>query len=590
MKLPHCGGFHRQTHRASRNHGWVNSPSALKLALIAAVSVVPAISSSRASTEEVEEYPHGTLELDCSECHTTEGWRPLREPVDFDHSASGFPLLPSHQEVPCTSCHRDLDFPRVPTACADCHADPHRGELGFGCESCHIPAGWDNRRPAWDRHSGTLFPLTGVHASLDCAACHQPLPPFEYANTPIDCYACHSEDYANTTRPDHVRANFPKECEACHTPLGWTAVRFDLGGDFDHEAIFPLTGAHRSLDCSDCHQNGFAGTPTDCFSCHQSDYEQTRDPDHVAAGFPTDCEVCHDTRSWEGADLDHDQFFRLTGAHRSLDCEDCHADRYAGTPTGCYACHLNDYEATTDPDHVAAGFAKACRSCHDTRSWQGAILNHDEFFRLTGGHRGLDCQACHSGGFKGTPTHCYACHKSEYNNTKDPDHSAAGFPRSCESCHNTRSWQGADFDHDLVFRLTGAHRGLDCDACHSNGFKGTPTDCYACHESEYRSARDPDHAGTGFPTDCEICHGTARWDGADFSQHDGQYFPIYSGRHRGEWDTCADCHTNPSRFSAFECIECHEHNKNDTDDKHDNVTGYVYSSAACYECHPTGNS
>jgi len=419
--------------------------------------------------------------------------------------------------VPCISCHEILDFPLVATACADCHADPHVGELGFGCESCHVPAGWDNRREMFEVHGATLFPLVGVHATVDCAGCHRETAPFEYALTPVECFACHASDYASTTRPDHGRVGFPTECDLCHTPTGWNFAVFDGGAGFEHDSFFPLTGSHRGLDCSACHADGFFGTPTDCYACHRADYDSTSDPNHAAAGFPTDCEACHGTGSWEGA-----------------------------------------------------------------------TTNHDEFFRLTGAHRGLDCEACHAEGFLGTPTDCYSCHRSDYEGTRDPNHAAAGFPTDCESCHGTNTWKGAAVNHDQFFRLTGAHRTLDCDACHANGFAGTPTDCYSCHRADYDGTRDPNHQAAGFPTDCELCHTTNNWDGAEFTEHDSLYFPIFSGRHRNEWDSCSECHVSASNFSVFECINCHEHQCSDMNDKHKDVGGYSCVSTACYSCHPTG--
>jgi hypothetical protein len=68
------------------------------------------------------------------------------------------------------------------------------------------------------------------------------------------------------------------------------------------------------------------------------------------------------------------------------------------------------------------------------------------------------------------------------------------------------------------------------------------------------------------------------------------YFPIYSGKHKNEWDQCNECHTNPSNYAVFTCIECHEHNnQNDVDNDHNGVNDYVYESSACLSCHPDGN-
>ena len=84
--------------------------------------------------------PHGTLDLDCAECHTPERWTPvLRTPI-FRHESTGFLLQGSHSQVACGSCHRSLVFSRVGTACVDCHQDAHRGELGHGVRELSLAA------------------------------------------------------------------------------------------------------------------------------------------------------------------------------------------------------------------------------------------------------------------------------------------------------------------------------------------------------------------------------------------------------------------------------------------------------------------
>ena len=45
---------------------------------------------------------------------------------------------------------------------------------------------------------------------------------------------------------------------------------------------------------------------------------------------------------------------------------------------------------------------------------------------------------------------------------------------------------------------------------------------------------DPDHTAAGFSTDCATCHSETAWEPSTFD-HDGLYFPIYSGEHDGEW-------------------------------------------------------
>ncbi|HPG07008.1 MAG TPA: hypothetical protein PKY06_08690, partial [Saprospiraceae bacterium] len=141
------------------------------------------------------------------------------------------------------------------------------------------------------------------------------------------------------------------------------------------------------------------------------------------------------------------------------------------------------------------------------------------------------------------------------------------------------AWQPATFDHNKTdFPLTGAHTSVACAQCHTNGYAGTPTACVSCHQDDYNSTTDPNHKSANFPSDCTACHTTNAWTPASFN-HDGQYFPIYSGKHRNVWDACSECHTNQNNYAVFDCIHCHRR------DHHQDR-----GSAGCYECHPRGKA
>jgi len=243
----------------------------------------------------------------------------------------------------------------------------------------------------------------------------------------------------------------------------------------------------------------------------------------------------------------------------------------------------------TDPDHVENNFGQDCTQCHSTSGWTPVSFDHSQTqFPLTGAHLVLTCIQCHAQGYSGTPTDCWSCHQDDFNNVEDPDHVAGNYNHDCTQCHTTNGWTPASFDHNQTqFPLTGAHVVLACIACHASGYSNTPTACFACHEDDYNNTTDPDHQAAGFPTACEQCHNTSNWEQTTWD-HDNLYFPIYSGRHQGEWNICADCHVDPNNYEVFECIFCHEHNQLDTDEHHIGVPGYVYASTACYSCHPDG--
>ena len=392
----------------------------------------------------------------------------------------------------------------------------------------------------------------------------------------------------DSTKSPHGPLRLP--CAECHSSDGWRPAR--IASDFDHARLgFPLTGAHVQADCVSCHkQLSFKGTPSQCAACHA-------DPHRAELG--KSCGSCHTSRSFVDRSLlvsAHQlTAFPLTGAHLAADCESCHQPgvqgklSFLGQPTDCVACHQPTFVATRNPDHVAGGFPTHCIECHNTTTWLASTFNHQATrFPLTGAHLAVACNVCHADKvYMEKSTACASCHQADYNTTTDPSHTAAQLPSDCSQCHTTASWSGGTFNHSTTkFALTGAHIPLDCNSCHGDGvYAGKGTTCVTCHLNDYNATNNPGHQGAGFPTGCATCHTTATWAGATFN-HDGPYFPIYSGTHAGRWSTCTQCHTNPSNYAVFDCLSCHQ--KTETDSHHTQVTNYQYLSTACYACHRNG--
>ncbi len=519
--------------------------------------------------------------LDCSVCHTTATWAG----ASFDHSKTRFPLTGAHKPLQCSQCHTGGQFSATSTNCDACHladfkktTNPNHVSAGFplDCSMCHSTTSWAGA--AFD-HSKTKFPLTGAHTSLQCAQCHTG---GSFAAIPANCDSCHLPDFKKTTNPNHVSAGFPLDCSLCHSTTSWA------GAVFDHSKTrFPLTGAHTALQCQQCHTGGnFAATPTNCDACHLADFKKTTNPNHVSAGFPLDCSVCHNTASWAGASFDHSKTkFPLTGAHTTLQCVLCHTGgNFAATQTNCDACHLPDYNKTTNPNHVSAGFPKDCSVCHNTISWAGATFDHSKTkFPLTGAHTNLQCSQCHtSGSFAATPTNCDACHINDYNKTTNPSHVAAGFPKDCSICHTTATWANAKFDHGALsgFPLTGAHTTLQCSQCHTgNSFSTAPRTCDGCHLANYKGTTNPNHTLAGFPLDCSVCHSTTSWAGATFD-HSKTKFPL-TGAHISL--QCNQCHTSGS-FAATptNCDACHLADYNKTTNPSHTAAGFPLDCSICH--------
>ncbi|MBI4285321.1 MAG: hypothetical protein HY670_05415, partial [Chloroflexi bacterium] len=110
------------------------------------------------SCHQKDDRHKGTFGQDCARCHSTTGW----PGATMDHAIIGAPLMGTHANLPCSSCHGA----NVPIGsmqnCAACHQskDVHLGTLGRGCASCHNSTDW---KQATVDHSLTAFPLTGKH-------------------------------------------------------------------------------------------------------------------------------------------------------------------------------------------------------------------------------------------------------------------------------------------------------------------------------------------------------------------------------------------------------------------------------------------
>jgi len=295
----------------------------------------------------------GGFPMDCQLCHDSDSWNNS----SYNHNSTGFSLTGGHADLACAACHKNGVYTGLSSDCYFCHseeyektADPNHQAARFStdCIQCHDTNTWTSGQ---FNHDSTGYNLTGAHVSVSCSECHENN---IYKGTPRECSGCHTDDYNNTSKPDHSATGYSYDCAFCHDTNSWQ------NGSFSHTG-FDLTGAHADLDCTACHANGqYTGTPTSCFDCHHDDYYASQNPNHVAAGLSTDCRSCHDTSAWENGSFNHTATgYILTGAHTILDCNDCHVNNlYKGLPRECFACHEADFRNATDPDHT--GFPTDC--------------------------------------------------------------------------------------------------------------------------------------------------------------------------------------------------------------------------------------
>lgn len=454
----------------------------------------------------------------CKVCHTTNDWKE----ANFNHGLTTFPLTGAHIYVKCAQCHT-AGYTGTPTQCYACHqihyqntTNPNHQALALStdCETCHsTDEGW---KPAKFPQHNDYFPLTGRHLEIanDCAQCHNG----NYTTTSNECFGCHQNNYNQATNPNHTAAGISTNCESCHNTTSW------IPSTFDHSSTgFALTGSHLNIQCSSCHNGTTSSASPLCNSCHQDDYNTA--PNHLSQRYPTNCEMCHNTMLWTQTSFDHSSTaFPLTGAHITLSCSQCHSNGFSGTPTQCFACHQTHYQNTTNPNHQALSLSTNCETCHSTNpDWKPALYpkhntNPPGNPILTGYHSTLissnNCMGCHKGNYNTTPSNCYGCHQANWNGTTNPNHTAAGFPTTCQTCHNQNIWQGATFNHTWFPIYSGKHKNKwsTCTAeCHTNPTNFSVFSCITCHEHR-QSKMDDEHKNVAgyvyLSSACYSCHPT----------------------------------------------------------------------------------
>jgi|CXWL01.1.fsa_nt_gi hypothetical protein len=533
--------------------------------------------------------PHRTFSKDCSLCHVPKRWDIMRSDFRFDHfKETKYALNGMHATVSCLRCHNDRGSTAGVAArgCVACHVDLHKGAMGLSCTKCHNETSWKTQGRQGERmaeHSRTGFPLTGMHATLQCAGCHKGASVGDFRGLSRDCLSCHRTEF-NGAKPtpsaNHETNGFPQTCQSCHGTSAWGP-----GTEMKHSVV-----------------GGVA-----CYNCHSGDFQ--RGPNHVAQNFARSCQTCHVTTGWRaggGGTFDHnslganpncfschsDKFASAKATPSSnhasngfpQSCQDCHKSFAAwgpGTPMPhsfvgsipCYNCHTDDFKAA--PNHLAQNFSHTCQSCHSgTATWLSAGFDH----RTLGANPNCyschqaayigarptpaavhspnfpqTCQNCHTTALWGPGTAmkhnfvssvpCYTCHQADF--AGGPNHVAMNFSHTCQSCHvGTASWMGAAFDHNTL---------------------GANPNCYACHTAAFATAKATpasNHTTNAFPQTCQNCHNTTVWG------------PGTQMKHNFVSSTpCYTCHT--AEFNGAKITPASNHTAN----------AFPTTSPACQTCH-----
>lgn len=349
-----------------------------------------------------------------------------------------------------------------------------------------------------------------------------------------------------------------------------------------------LTKAHANLEgisnCTKCHQLGATVVDSKCLECHAPLRNQIKNGKgyHSSAQVKgKTCISCHSEHHgrnfkmirFNTAVFNHNLTgYKLEGKHSTTDCRQCHKpenitdasisknrDTYLGLKTNCLNCH---------DDYHRKSLNSNCAACHTFENFSTAPrFNHARTkFPLTGAHTKVDCASCHKiesiqgkkfQNFANTSSkNCNACHK-------DPH--SGNFGTNCASCHQTNSFQDikeTGFNHNLTgFALQGAHKSIDCRACHSSGpaakhkefSKIAKIECLTCHKDPHDKK---------FGTNCSECHNQNSFSVSTKNlgvfDHNQTGF-VLEGKH--QLLECRNCHSSGSMTKALphdQCKDCHK--------------------------------
>lgn len=142
-------------------------------------------------------------------------------------------------------------------------------------------------------------------------------------------------------------------------------------------------------------------------------------------------------------------------------------------------------------------------------------------------------------------------------------------------------------EHDTYFPIGDGskHAQILCSDCHQDATSFAAFTCQSCHAHAPDVAEMRHRYITGFVSDsnaCVNCHPRG-WEAPILpADHSLKYFPIQSGSHDNL--LCSSCHSDASTSKVFVCVTCHD--ERTSADQHRAASGYGWSDAACYGCHP----
>jgi len=383
----------------------------------------------------------------------------------------------------------------------------------------------------------------------------------------------------------------------------------------------PLAKAHQGLNgdtnCIKCHEVSARAPSFHCLECHKEIASELQQNTGLHASFPRSgppgsaCVKCHSDHNgvnfqmvhWNptSTGFDHSKTgYTLDGKHVGVSCRNCHSVQHIsptarallsnkdlsrtwlGLSPSCTSCHEDKHQGRFGPN---------CTQCHSAVDWKAAKIDTEHFdhsktrYPLTGAHREVACQKCHTSGADGKPRYagtpfstCSDCHQDPHKGE---------FKQSCSSCHTTATWKKSNFtttfDHSKThYPLLGKHLQVACVTCHQHADFKTQiafANCSDCHKPDPHGGQFLKRPDGGR---CESCHTVSGWSPSGFTvaDHSKTGFPLVSPHAKLK---CADCHRPAGKATRYKikfalCVDCHK-------DEHEGQFASEPWRNRCEQCH-----
>ena len=472
----------------------------------------------------------------------------------FDHAATAFPLMGSHEQVRCEACHIKGIFKSTPKACASCHVVGNQRDavamsakhipITLACDACHnvssfsaVQFNHSMVQPGFCAvcHDGTRAKgLSANHiptSGLSCDQCHSsssfiPVRQFPHAILNGDltnCATCHDGRIAKGMAVNHLPRSNPAQCGSCHINSTLTGFTSFAGGQVDHGG---LTSA-----CADCHGPSITGASFAGISSIV--VMPATSPAGPSSHIPssTACESCH-LGSLPVGLMAANSSHMAPGSGFATPAPS-NAQIHAGVTSGCSSCHEANFVwmgVSAYPISPGSLVPKAQYMGFQTRPLTGA----GSYSVADAAHPSSgDCSQCHAG------TNYFSG-----DGTKPANHIPTSTSALCSACHTTPG------DYTTMPTLASIHANAP----------STTSNCAQCHGSAAASFAIPSAGFTivGIPSNhvptgaaCESCHVGAGSSIAATPVGNGAKFSGSLMSHAGITSNCAACHGPGITGSSF---------------------------------------